>query len=286
MATWLKNRQRLGLRWVTGTGLAAVAVACASTVAAGLAADHGNDRPVVAPAADMRWASVEPQGVQQSPLWGNGQEPSQGTLQRLKAGMTAGPFRESGETIGVVIGGTVTLRTPAPYASAPLGPGSWFRIPPGSAYSVQAQTGREAVLGLIQVEPGDAGALTELTHTAAKPALPTAIPAKAVQVRTVEAGDLAMTGLWGNRQRTASCALVRQPAGKLALMRSYPADTHLIIVTGSAAVLLEGQKPSKPLGPGSYMAIPAGAPYLTRAAKDQNCLMLEYHPGPVDAPTR
>jgi hypothetical protein len=72
-----------------------------------------------------------------------------------------------------------------------------------------------------------------------------------------------------------------QKAGKVAHVRSYPADTHLIVLKGALTILPEGRPPGSVLPTGSYAAIPSGLPYIT-ATKGQDVQWLEYHPGPVD----
>ncbi len=279
MVLGLNRGHRVRLRWLCGLALATIAVACAATVQARAAA-RGNEWPVVVPIAELTWSAVGPLSQPTVPLWGDDTRQGQGRLERFNAVSSQGPFRAGSETLGIVISGTVTVRTLAPYTSPPLGAGSWFRLPGGATYTVQAQPGGEALVGIIQPD-GTAGARA-YDRTGTRSEVIQAVVAKAVPFRTVFAGDLAMAVIWGQRQRSASCALVRQPVNTTALMRNYPSDTHLIVVTGQPTVLLEGQKPSKPLGPGSYVAIPAGAPYITQTPKGQGCLMVEYHPGQVD----
>lgn len=139
-----------------GTGLLRFSVAflfAATALAQGAAASKpaaahkgGAARPVIWPAADMKWidAPGSPAGVQQVNLWGDSTKGRFGTLTKFPAGFVAPLHSHSATLRMVVVSGTV-IHGPEGKPEIRLGPGSYLVDPAGYRHTTACDKASECV---------------------------------------------------------------------------------------------------------------------------------------------
>lgn len=118
-----------------GRTLAAlVSLLAASTALAQAAAKPAHTKPVITPAADMKWVDMQPgpPGVKIVDLWGDHTKSAYGALIKFPAGFAAPLHTHKSNMKIVVVSGTFIHGAPGE-TEARLGPGSYF-LQPGDGY--------------------------------------------------------------------------------------------------------------------------------------------------------
>jgi anti-sigma factor ChrR (cupin superfamily) len=99
------------------------------------AQDSQAQSPTVIPAADVKWADLDPEGapgVKIAPLWGDPQKGRFGAFLMLPAGFEAPLHTHTHEMQAVIVSGTY-IQAPEGKAEFRIGPGSYF-LQPGGDY--------------------------------------------------------------------------------------------------------------------------------------------------------
>jgi Domain of unknown function (DUF4437) len=123
---------RVGL--CLGLVVALAAPALLPGQATGRAARNDASRLVVMPAADLKWADLDPTGapgVKVAALWGNPATGAFGAFFRLPAGFAAPLHTHTSDMKVVIVSGTY-VQAPEGKPEFRLGPGSYFLQPGGS----------------------------------------------------------------------------------------------------------------------------------------------------------
>ena len=137
------------------------AFAVSFLLAAAVLAQSG--KPVVWPAADLKWADVPnaPPGVKQAILWGDPAMGAFGALQKFPPGFSAPLHTHSANLRCVVVSGTI-IHGPEGKPEVRLGPGSYLMLPSTYRHTTACDKASECVFftegdGKFDVVPVEKG---------------------------------------------------------------------------------------------------------------------------------
>jgi quercetin dioxygenase-like cupin family protein len=114
-------------------------------VCAGFIPTAAQDKPIVWPAADLKWVdNPAVKGAQQAILWGDPARGAYGALKRIPAGTSLPMHLHSNETRALLFSGTLSFSfegTPA----KDLGPQSYVSVPAGMRHAATCKPGTDCV---------------------------------------------------------------------------------------------------------------------------------------------
>ena len=114
------------------------------------------------------------------------------------------------------------------------------------------------------------------------PAAPVVWPAADIQwVDNPAIAGAKVAVLWGHPKVGRYGALKKLPAGGAMPLHTHTHDQHVVVLSGSIVLALEGSAP-KELGPGSYAFIPGGHKHTADCKAGADCVYLEEQPGLSD----
>ena len=130
--------------------LAASVVVCAAFVQPAPA-----DKPVLWPAADLKWVdNPAVKGAQQAVLWGDPARGAYGALKRIPAGTSLAMHSHTNETRALLVSGTLSFS----FEGAPakdLGPQSYVSVPGGMRHAASCKPGTDCVYFETSTGPYD-----------------------------------------------------------------------------------------------------------------------------------
>jgi quercetin dioxygenase-like cupin family protein len=116
----------------------------------------------------------------------------------------------------------------------------------------------------------------------AKETAPVVWPASEIKwTETTAVRGAKMAVLWGDPKSGGYGALKTIPAGEVLRAHTHTHDQRVLVLAGRVGLTIKGQ-PSKELGPGSYLFVPAGVEHTAECKAGAECTYFEEQDGPSD----
>jgi len=108
-----------------------------------------------------------------------------------------------------------------------------------------------------------------------------AVPANELAWRAVGTTGLFSVDVWGDAAGGAHGTLTRMPAGLAEPLHVHSREFRVVVVAGTLRYTIAGRATAA-LGPGSYVAIPAGIPHLAACIGPEPCEVYVEQDGALD----
>lgn len=213
---------------------------------------------------NIAWADTAAiKGAKHAPLWGSVGGAAEGTLHRLPINLVLARAAQPQATRIVVLSGAIGVEIDGREAGD-FGPGSYLAIPPGAKHTLTTSAAGECTF-LLQTaaaaESGSAGAATLWR------------PKNFAWADTAAIKGAKHAPLWGDAAGAEQGALHRLPINLVLAREARPQATRIVVLSGAIGVEIDGREVGD-FGPGSFIAIPAGAKHALTTSAAGECMFL------------
>lgn len=236
----------------------------AAILALGMLRASAADLAILWRPKNIAWADTAAiKGAKHAPLWGGAGGAEEGTLHRLPINLVLARAAQPQATRIVVLSGAIGVEIDG-RESGDFGPGSFIAIPAGAKHALTTSAAGECTF-LLQTAVS--------AETAATGNAKLWRPKNLTWAETVGIKSAKHAPLWGDATAAAEGALHRLPINLVLTREGRPQVTRIVVLSGAIGVEIDGRE-SGDFGPGSYIAIPAGAKHALTTSAAGECMFL------------